>query len=363
MSDSEPDLELLELLRQHVQGKLRVSDEPETYVLEDAEYIYDNSVDVAINMRPTKDAAKSIYKMMQEKEYSTSTWSDHELHPKAKDGSTLAFIFTMDLLNFSFWSALPEDERFGIEYQGKVWTGYWSLVAALRRALDEGIPITSSDFWQSEDEFTLETMRHVFRSTSEEEIPMIGERLACLREAGRKYDCSVEELISSANGSAAGLVNILARDFSCFRDEATFEGRKRPVRFLKRAQILVADIWACFDGTGYGDFYDIDKITMFADYRVPQILNSMGCLYYSPQLMSMISRHQLVEPGSSLELQLRGCTIWCVELIRREILRANPGAKVNAILIDFFLYDTMKEREAAGEEGVPAHHRTRSIWY
>lgn len=65
-------------------------------------------------------------------------------------------------------------------------------------------------------------------------------------------------------------------------------------------------MWACFDGEGYGDFPDIDKITMFADYRVPQILNSMGCLYYSPKLVSSITRHQLLEPGCALEIQLRG---------------------------------------------------------
>lgn len=142
MSDDEADPELLELLRQHIQGKLHVEEEPETRVLEDAEDIYDNSVDVAIDMKSTKAAAESIYTKMQEKEYSTATWSQHELHPKAKDASTLAFIFTMDLLNFSFWSDLPDDERFAVEYKGKVWTGYWSLVAALRRACDEGSRLT-----------------------------------------------------------------------------------------------------------------------------------------------------------------------------------------------------------------------------
>lgn len=47
------------------------------------------------------------------------------------------------------------------------------------------IPITSSDFWQSEDECTLDVLRHVFRSTTDEEIPLLEERLACLREAGQ----------------------------------------------------------------------------------------------------------------------------------------------------------------------------------
>ena len=43
-------------------------------------------------------------------------------------------------------------------------------------------------------------------------------------------------------------------------------------------------------------------------------------------------------------------------------MRNHPQARVNAILIDFFLYDTMKEIEARGDAGVN-HHRTRSIWY
>lgn len=116
----------------------------------------------------------------------------------------------------------------------------------------------------------------------------------------------MEKLIYQAKSSAARLVNILARDFRCFRDEFPFEGRRKPVRFLKRAQILVADVWACFDGEGYGYFYDIDKITMFADYRLPQILNAMGALYYSPKLVSAIARKEHLESGGYLELQLRG---------------------------------------------------------
>ncbi len=141
MSDDEPDLELLALLRQHLQGKLTLDDEPETGVLEGAEYVYDNAIDVAIDMRSTKNAAAVIHAQMQKKEYSPATWSSHELHPDRMligDEAAVAFVFTMDLLNFSFWSEKPDADRFAIEYRGKRWTGYWSLVAALQRALDEG---------------------------------------------------------------------------------------------------------------------------------------------------------------------------------------------------------------------------------
>lgn len=138
MSDDEADPDLLDFLRLHFAQNEAPEEKPETRVLEGAEYVYDNSIDVALDYRSTKNAAAMIHEQMQKKEYSTKTWSSHELHPKAKDDSTVDFIFTMDLLNFSFWSEKGDEERFAIEYKDKKWTGYWSLVAALQRALDEG---------------------------------------------------------------------------------------------------------------------------------------------------------------------------------------------------------------------------------
>lgn len=88
----------------------------------------------------------------------------------------------------------------------------------------------------------------------------------------------------------------------------------------------------------------------------------MNCISYSPPLESHIKKRKNIESGETWEIQLRGCSIWCVELIRRQIIQAHPDSHINAILIDFFLYDTMQEMLAQGQE-VINHHRTRSIWY
>lgn len=58
-----------------------------------------------------------------------------------------------------------------------------------------------------------------------------------------------------------------------------------------------------------------------------------------------------------------GCSIWAVELIKREIRREHPETHVNAVLLDFYMYDCVKELEAAGGGDLMPHHRTRSIWY
>ncbi|KAK6436164.1 hypothetical protein LTR95_007643 [Oleoguttula sp. CCFEE 5521] len=165
----------------------------------------------------------------------------------------------------------------------------------------------------------------------------------------RRPDQNVVRLIEQADHSAGKLVNMLAEYFPCFRDETRFEGRR--VRLHKRAQIFVADLWAAFDGKGYGRFDDIEQLTMFADYRVPQMLYNLGVLQYSPPLSARIRCHEQIPPGHSWEIELRGCSIWAVELMRRQIVKEHPEAagKVHAVLLDFLLYDLAKEVEAKVE--------------
>lgn len=511
MSDDE-DQDLLELLRQHLGlNGANTNAPPDTGVLRDARFIYDNSVDVAIDMLGTRNAARVIYEQMQKRDYSTKTWSEHELYVRIKgrsmdewpvmtpatkaqdlplgpgsaevdasiddvtenltdpssiegtaigqttihgstvntsssgisidveaprapyteissnvslsveprsaetavlepecsgprgvslDESVVNFIFTMNLLDFSFWAdatlagtqdraslrstnggqASREELQFAVTYNNKTYTGHWSLVAALHRALDDGVPITTPDFWRSSETCTDRLLQAVFHSSTAHPLPLLTERIDILRSAAKvldeEYDGSVLNLIAEAKQSAAWLVNILASKFDCFRDEARFEGKT--VRFQKRAQIFVADLWACFEGQSYGTFTDIDTaLTTFPGYRIPQILHTLGCIQYSPPLEGKIRKGVEIQSGSTLEIEIRGCSIWGVEMIRKEILRQHSEAKINAILMDFFLYDWMKEIEREGEHGVSEvngeggrlamdilpHHHTRSIWY
>lgn len=58
------------------------------------------------------------------------------------------------------------------------------------------IPITTPDFWVDESKCTEELLRHVFRSATDEEIPLFQERVKCLREAGDvlcnvRRDCEI----------------------------------------------------------------------------------------------------------------------------------------------------------------------------
>lgn len=94
-------------------------------------------------------------------------------------------------------------------------------------------------------------------------------------------DHAVVRLVERADRSAGKLVNLLAHHFPSFRDECRFEGRK--VRLLKRAQIFVADFWAALNGTGLGEFDDVDHLTMFAGMSLHSAIILRGYLQLEDQ--------------------------------------------------------------------------------
>jgi hypothetical protein len=87
------------------------------------------------------------------------------------------------------------------------------------------------------------------------------------------FNGQAADLVRASGFSAVELVRLLSAFFPSFRDEALHQGEQ--VYFYKRAQILVADIWAAYgcrtDPPFPYAFRDMGELTMFADYRVPQV--------------------------------------------------------------------------------------------
>ena len=85
------------------------------------------------------------------------------------------------------------------------------------------------------------------------------------------------------NKSALKLIDLVVEDFPCFKDEANYKGKI--VAIYKRVQILVSDLHYFFGSDGLGNFEDLDSLTIFADYRVPQVLMYFEAVSYSDELM------------------------------------------------------------------------------
>lgn len=298
------------------------------------------------------------------KEISVDRWALHKLLPQGRDEAALNWVFVSDVLNFSFWCG--EDEKYVVEYRGEEWTGYWSLCAALCRAVDEGYIITDASVMSSMDE---NTFHHIFRSSTPFQLPMMGQRLQCLREAGhvllQKFGGKFSNVIREANGSGVRLMSMVAENFESFRDVVEYEGKKLGI--YKRAQIVVGDVWACMGGMSPCDFKDIHLITAFADYRVPQALAWLGVLQYDGALMEILKKDTILAYGEDKEVEIRGCTIHAVELLVKRVQEKMEGrdgfkgVKVNSIMMDHYLWDLRRSQDAR-MKGIP-FHRVRCIYY
>ena len=162
-------------------------------------------------------------------------------------------------------------------------------------------------------------------------------------------------MIAAADGSAAALVGIVAEALPSFMDVTTFAGQRLP--FFKRAQILVADLAGRFGGRGPGAFRDLDGLTAFADYKVPQVLRQLGILRYDAVLSDTVARYQPIPAGSRMEVEIRAATVWGCELIRQQL--AEEGIARSAMAIDWLLWDTGQRLPG---DAAP-YHRTRTIFY
>ena len=262
------------------------------------------------------------------------------------------WLLALDAVNFSFWSEDPAD-RWEIDNQGERLDGYWALAASLSRAVAEGDRPWDAA-WLAEMEQG--DIYRIFRGKGL--IPLIADRLNNLREAGdvlqERYGGQFINVISAARESAPRLAALVARDFSSFADIAAYEGRD--VRFFKRAQLLVSDIWGAYKGQGWGAFHDMNALTAFADYKLPQLLREHGVLEYSLELASEVDSRTLIPWGSPEEVEIWAATVQACERLHRAL--AARGVAIPPFQVDWLLWS-----QAQGQQMTRPYHLTRTIYY
>lgn len=270
------------------------------------------------------------------------------------DGSerTVNWILVLDALNFCFWAERSQP-RWTVEYRGETLNGYLAEAAALTRAVEERIPLWDAQYLSEMSESDL---AHIFRG--QQRIPLFEQRLYNVREVGRVllecYAGQFVHAIEQAGYDAVRLALLLARQFSSFHDVALY--RQKEVRFLKRAQICAADLYGAFAGKSWGALTAMDRLTAFADYKLPQVLRHAGVLEYAPSLAERVDDWELLEAGSEEEVEIRAATVWACELLRRGM--AKRGSLLTAAEIDLRLW-------LMGQQApeMKPYHRTRTIFY
>ena len=310
-----------------------------------ARFVCGRSMHVAINPERIDRLARLLVNMP------IPQWSyEHHFY----DGSerTVSYLLILDVLNFCFF---PEP-RWQVIVGGEQVQGYFGLALVLKQAfMTREPPIDDFSYLMCVKEQEVRTLLQGEHPIGK--IPLLKERVTILRELGDRmvsvYQGRAANLIEDAGGSAIRLTELLVDGFPSFRDEAWYEGEK--IAFYKRAQILASDLCASFRGKSFGALKEMEKLTAFADYKVPQILRDEGVLDYSEALARIVDSKEWICAGSVHEVEIRAGMIVAVELLRAALLRL--GRALLSIEIDWLLWNMAQGRKMA------PHHRTLTTFY
>lgn len=258
-------------------------------------------------------------------------------------------IFLQTATNFCFW-AEKDKPRWQVEWKGKNISGFYALAASFQRALIENPQILDANYLSNISNADVE---HLFRSNNGTEIPLLSKRTDNLQEAGKvlkeRYNGQFINAMEDANFDAIEIAELLYRDFNSFKDVAQIDGKE--VVILKRAQIAPNDL-SYLSQIGGKNISNLDALTAFADYKIPQMLRDAGIIKYSDDLAERVDNYVLIPAGSREEVEIRAATIWGIELLRQRLSNHTANEIDNALWL-----------LSQDQTGLKPYHRTYTTFY
>lgn len=294
---------------------------------------------------------------------------DADLHYRAtgEDGDerTAMWLMALDALNFCFWGQGDDpQQRWRVRWKGHLVDGYVALVAALTKAIDAGYPLHDAEWLTQVSESDVAAI--LAPDNGRTEIPLFNDRVRNLRELGQGLlpygDNPATGFILAADRSAISLVRNIVETFPSFEDVTVWRYvdtglPDNEVRFYKRAQILAGDLAGGLAGSPLAHFDDLDQLTAFADYKVPQILREMGVLEYDEELSGVIESRTRIAPGSRMEVEIRAATL--VACDRLVVALQERGRMITAAELDWHLWSLSQSLTT----GSRPYHLTTTIYY
>ena len=98
---------------------------------------------------------------------------------------------------------------------------------------------------------------------------------------------------------------------------------------------------------------NLDMLTAYADYKLPQLLRMYGVINYEKSLAEKIDALIEIVHDSREEIEIRSATIWAIELLRQRINTLTAGEIDNTIWL---------LSQGIQNETKPYHH-SRTIFY
>ncbi len=282
-----------------------------TLIYKTIEPVVEDQQHVTINEEKLIEFAKSLgAKDLELLEQSKFFILQIKRHISKKD-DVIRFLFLLSSIGFSFWAKESHDKwsYYSAIKQNYVKGGFGSLLFCLLEGYRSGkFPLDGKGLAA----FSKHDMLNLVKS---DRVPLLYERLQILNAIGevlvKEYDGDFMDFFSKFS-KTEDLISEMVEEFPSFHDASLYKGRQ--VLFLKRAQMFVKDVMTCYRDCNL----DTEQLTGLADYRIPQVLVSLGILSYTDALAKKVFEKEELAHHSEEEIAIRACTLSCIKKIREE---------------------------------------------
>lgn len=249
---------------------------------------------------------------------------EHYRNPPRLELSDLDFIqyaFVYGTQGWLIWEWSPERKAvpLTVTIEGVKYVGSYSMAALHARGLRRHAAGQAKDFLDADvlADLTLADVQDHYRDDEGKlSVLMLERRLENFREAGRvlkaEFDGHFVNLLRRANRrlfrpDGEGLVQLMQTKFpSSWRD---WPMSKLPnviplgLSDIKKVRPLAPDLAPLLE------FTDFENIEGGADYYRPWFFFRVGIFDISDEFKRKLRRHELIEPGSDMELEFRAFTL------------------------------------------------------
>lgn len=271
-------------------------------VLNTCKYVEQNSKHVKINY-------EKINELIDELQNYTNVHYLKNVPYKVYDMDTkdiVNFLLIYDSIDFSFWG----EPKWTIDNNGKKLDGGIALLDCMFNLFNKN---DSVEIYKKIEKLTLEQFKQILKGNIE--IPLLKERYEIITNIAKIVNAKME-------GNFYNYIKDMTTDnqifktiiynFYSFDDTRTYKGET--IYFYKLAQLLTSDILHVIE-TKENKKVDYSNLLGCSDYKIPQVLQSLGILQYDNELMNLIENKIEIKENSEYEVEIRAAMIVVINYI------------------------------------------------
>lgn len=311
-------------------------------ILDSCKYVSENSKYVKINY-DNVDLLLDELKSFENKHYlSSNPFGLLEL-PKE---DLVNFLLLYGSIDFCFWG----EPKWSVKYNDKEIDGAFALLYKML----EFYKSIDNNIFDEINKMSSNELSNIFNGSIE--IPLLKERIEILKDISNvvtsKMNSNFYSEIMDINTDIE-LFDFIINNFKSFKDERTYNGRK--IYIYKLAQLLTSDILHL---RKYKENIDVDYSNLIgcSDYKIPQVLRSLGILEYNDELSNIVDSKIEIKENDEYEVEIRANTLVVINYLYEKL-----NYEIDRIDINDFIW--LKGKDKNNNKNEKSYHLTRTISY